>query len=139
MHLTLDGIALAEVLDVPFADLAQELHSIAIPVKLRRRGVEAKLVVGTPQPAPDPVLARALLEAHRWAGALRAGTPLGQVARDTGRHEVIIRTRGQLAFLAPKIQVAIRDGTLPPEMTLKRILRRPIPLDWDAQARIFCV
>ena len=137
MHLKLDGVALAEALDVPFADLAQELHSIAIPVKLRRRGVEAKLVVGTPQPAPDPVLARALLEAHRWAGALRAGTPLGQVAHDTGRHEVIIRTRGQLAFLAPKIQVAIRDGTLPPEMTLKRILRRPIPLDWDAQARMF--
>ena len=137
MHLKLDGAALAEALDMPLADLAPELLSIASPVKLRRRGVEAKLVVGTPQPAPDLVLARALLEAHRWAGALRAGSPLGQVARDAGRNDVIIRSRGQLAFLAPKIQIAIRDGTLPPEITLKRILRRPIPLDWDAQTRMF--
>ena len=59
------------------------------------------------------------------------------IARDTAHHDAFIRTRGQLAFLSPKIQIAIRDGTLPPEVTLKRMLRRPILLDWITQERMF--
>ncbi|GKY89884.1 hypothetical protein STA1M1_37530 [Sinisalibacter aestuarii] len=85
----------------------------------------------------DPNLLKALLEAHRWAEALRDGVPLNRVAHDAGHHDALIRTRGQFAFLAPKIQHAIRDGALPPELTLKRIPRHPIPLDWDDQARMF--
>ncbi len=51
----------------------------------------------------------------------------------------LIRQRGKLAFLSPKIQIAIRDGTLPQHLTLKQVLRRPIPLDWRQQERIFGV
>jgi hypothetical protein len=79
------------------------------------------------------------LTAHRWAAALRAGTPLSQVARAAGHHEVFIRTRGQLAFLSPRIQRAIKDGSIPSELTLRQILRRPIPLDWQEQERLFRV
>ncbi len=28
-------------------------------------------------------------------------------------------------------------GSLPPEFTLRRILRRPIPLDWQEQERLY--
>ena len=45
--------------------------------------------------------------------------------------------RAQLAFLAPAIQKAILDGRQPPELTLEKIIRKPIPLDWDMQARIY--
>lgn len=80
---------------------------------------------------------RTLRDAHHWARALREGTPLLTIARNTTHHDAFIRTRGQLAFLSPKIQIAIRDGTLPAEVTLKRILRQPIPLDWITQERMF--
>ena len=83
------------------------------------------------------MLLRTLADAHRWAAALRTGTPISEVARTAGHHDAFIRTRGSLAFLSPKIQVAMRDGTLPPELTLRRLLKLPISLDWQEQERIF--
>jgi hypothetical protein len=59
------------------------------------------------------------------------------LAREARCNDATIQIHGPLAFLAPKIQIAIRKGTLPSELSLKRILRQPIPLDWDAQARLF--
>jgi DNA invertase Pin-like site-specific DNA recombinase len=137
IRLTLDSTVLAQALRRPAKDLLPDLTHICAPVHLRRRGVEARLVVGTPVPEPDPVLLRSLADAHRWMAALRAGTPLSEIARLAGHHEVFIRTRGQLAFLSPKLQRAIRDGSIPPELTLRQILRRPIPLDWQEQDRLF--
>lgn len=43
----------------------------------------------------------------------------------------------QLAYLAPAIQSAILDGRQPADLTLERIIRRPVPLDWDAQAKAY--
>jgi site-specific DNA recombinase len=135
--LTLDKAELATALGISPENLAPDLANIHSPVRLRRRGVEAKLVIGDHQPDPDPVLIRTLRDAHLWAGALREGTPLLTIARNTAHHDAFIRTRGQLAFLSPKIQIAIREGTLPLEVTLKRMLRQPIPLDWITQERMF--
>jgi len=135
--LTLDKKKLATTLGISAENLAPDLANIHSPVRLRRRGVEAKLVIGDHQPDPDPVLIRTLRDAHHWARALREGTPLLTIARNTAHHDAFIRTRGQLAFLSPKIQIAIRDGNLQPEVTLKRMLRQPIPLDWTTQERMF--
>ncbi|MCV2866790.1 hypothetical protein [Defluviimonas sp. WL0075] len=94
-------------------------------------------MAGEAAPDPNPVLLRTLVDAHRWTAALRKGTPLATIARNAGHHDVFIRTRAPLAFLSPKLQHAIGDGTLPPELTLHRILRRPIPLDWQNQERLY--
>ena len=134
---TLDLTELATALGIAAENLAPDLANIQSPACLRRRGVEAKLVIGDHHSDPDPVLVRTLRDAHHWARALREGTALLTIARDTAHHDAFIRTRGQLAFLSPKIQIAICDGTLPPEVTLKRMLRRPIPLDWITQERMF--
>ena len=114
--LTLDKKELATALGIPAENLAPDLANIHAPVRLRRRGVEAKLLIGDHQPDPDPVLIRTLRDAHNWARALREGTPLLTIARDTAHHDAFIRTRGQLVFLSSKIQIAICDGTLPPEV-----------------------
>ena len=137
IRLALDPGVLCETLCLAPGDLAPDLAQIAGPVHLRRRGNEAKLVLATPRPDPDPVLLRTLADAHRWVAALRAGTPLSRIAREAGHHEPFIRTRAPLAFLSPRVQAAIRDGTHPPELTLRRILRRPIPLDWQEQERLY--
>ena len=119
--------------------LAADLCDIRAPLQLRRRGIEAKLVIGDVQPTPDPALTKALNAAHHWAKSLRDGAPLKVIADAadcTGAH---IRKRGQLAFLSPKIQIAIRDGTLSQDITLEHILRQKIPLDWTHQERMFGV
>ena len=48
-----------------------------------------------------------------------------------------IRTRAQLAFLSPSIQHAILEGRQPSDLTLEKIMRKPIPLDWAKQARMY--
>ena len=80
---------------------------------------------------------RALARAHTWTADLRRGKSLSDIAAATSHSESYVRTRAQLAFLAPAIQKAILDGRHPPDLTLEKIIRKPIPLDWDMQARIY--
>ncbi len=137
IKLNLDPTALAKALQIPVAQLSPDLLVPHAPLRVRRRGVEAKLVIGTPAPDADPVFLRTLAAARRWAAALQTRTCISEVARNAGHHDAFIRTRGALAFLSPKIQTAIRDGTLPAELTLHRMMRHPIPLDWQEQERMY--
>ncbi|TYP83423.1 hypothetical protein BD830_103459 [Maritimibacter alkaliphilus HTCC2654] len=92
-------------------------------------------MVGEAQSDPDRHLQTMLIRAHRWTRALAAGTSLAEVARAEGCSEAFLRTRSKLAFLSPKIQAAILDGTQPPDCTLTKLVRLPLPLDWQAQER----
>lgn len=112
------------------------LH-IRAPFELRRRGVEGKIVAGDPEPEPDRTMLRALARAHTWTADLRGGKSLNDIAAATSHSVSYVRTRAQLAFLSPAIQKTILDGRHPPELTLEKIIRKPIPLDWDMQARIY--
>ncbi|WP_319546643.1 recombinase family protein [Ruegeria conchae] len=137
ISLELDAATIANALKTSKSNLSPDLLEITAPFHLRRRGVEAKLAIGGPAPEPDRILLRTLVDAHHWAASLRNGVPIKTIAHNAGHQTVFIRTRGQLAFLSPKIQAAIRDGSQPPELTLKRILGRPVPLDWNLQDRIY--
>ena len=110
---------------------------IQAPFALRRRGVEGKIIAGDREPEPDRTMLRALARAHIWTADLRRGKSLNDIAAATSHSESYVRTRAQLAFLSPKIQKAILVGSQPPELTLEKIIRKPIPLDWDVQARIY--
>ncbi|MEO9781630.1 MAG: recombinase family protein [Sedimentitalea sp.] len=110
---------------------------IEAPFALRRRGVEGKIVVGDREPEPDQTLLRALARAHVWTADLRTGKPLSKIALGTSHSESYIRTRAQLAFLSPAIQKAIFEGRQPSDLTLERIVRKPIPLEWDGQAKLY--
>lgn len=135
LRLNTDGVA--EVLDMQTDEIDHSMLTIEAPFELRRRGVEGKIVIGDREAQPDPTLLRALSRAHDWATDLRNGRPLGEIAAATGHAESYIRTRSQLAFLSPEIQRAILEGRQPTDLTLERIIRKPVPLDWDAQARLY--
>ncbi|AZQ65901.1 recombinase family protein [Silicimonas algicola] len=137
ISLKLDRITIATALSVSADSLASEVGKVSAEVRLRRRGVEVKLIVGDRAEKPDPVLLKTLQDAHRWTAALRTGTPMGDLAAEAGHHEVHIRTRAPFAFLSPRIQRAIATGTLAPELTLRRMLVLDIPLDWIEQERLF--
>mgnify|MGYP001221283538 CR=1 FL=1 len=135
--LSLQAKTLGDALDLQPDIIDPAVLTIDAPFALRRRGVEGKIVVGDREPNPDRTLLRALSQAHAWVADLRGGKPLGEIAAATRHAESYIRTRAQLAFLAPAIQFAILDGRQPADLTLERIIRKPVPLDWDAQAKLY--
>ncbi|TDK49687.1 recombinase family protein [Antarcticimicrobium luteum] len=137
IDLTLNAALLAEALTVPAADLAPSLLEVSAPFDLRRRGVEAKIIVGEPKPQPDQYLRTMLIRAHGWAKELKSGTQLSDIARRENVPGSFIRNRAQLAFLSPKIQAAILDGTQPAELSLKRLVSVTVPLDWRDQEQMF--
>jgi site-specific DNA recombinase len=87
----------------------------------------------------DPVLIGALRQSHRIAAAFgwRAadGSLAGQGAMTPS--STYERRLCRLAFMAPDIQTAIMEGRQPPSLTLDRIIKSPIPLDWAQQRRQF--
>jgi hypothetical protein len=137
LRLTLDGAALATELATSAEALAPALLSIDTPLQIGRRGLELRLLAGQREAAPDATLLRALAKAHLWANAMRKGEPVVAIARRENRSETFIRRRAELAFLSPRIQTAIVDGSQPVDLTLERIVRSVLPLDWAEQERMF--
>ena len=121
-------------------NLPPEAH-FNLPVQLRRRGLERRLILpsGDPSPAPNESLARlrhALGQALAWHQALVRGevasmTALIETERLDPRN---FARRLQLAYLAPDIIQAVIEGTIPPECTMER-LKSGVPMDWAARRR----
>lgn len=125
--------ALAALIGVDRAEISDTALSIAAPTSIRRRGVEARLVIGERPRDPDPKLLAALARAHRWLKAIRSGRDIAGLAKADGISEGCLRVHLQLALLAPAIQDAILDGTQPEGLTLHRLTRPEMPADWQAQ------
>ena len=73
--LILHKTALARLLDLPYAD-DQSCVSIRVPVRLRRRGVETKMIIDSPDAGTcnvDPDLCRLIAQAHLWFDQLASG------------------------------------------------------------------
>lgn len=137
--LPVDPTTIATSLGALDAAQALDLLTFAQSFTLRRRGVETRIMAGETLPAPDEVLQRRLAEAHTWARAWRIGTSLTDIAGKTGRSEPYIRTHMPLAFRAPSIPAAILEGQQPANISVARLLRDGIPVDWIEGARLFGV
>ena len=136
LKLQLDRHALANAAALPASDLNPALLCLDVPLTCRRRGVEMKIIAGDRAPAPDPILIRSLRNAHRWTEALKSGTPLRRLAGTAKYSERYIARIIPLAGLSPGIQTAIVTGSQPVDLTLEKLIRAPLPLDWQEQERI---
>ena len=87
-------------------------------------------IVGAGQPVQrDMVLIRALRTARAMLHHDRLGLPvLRQVPKPRYDRRLV-----RLAFLSPRLQAAIVEGRQPPSLTLEKIVRSNLPLDWRAQ------
>ena len=118
------------------------LIDLTVPVALRRRGVEAKLVVRAAQgeaAAPDRNLIALVAQARRWFDQLAGGEvgSIQEIARRDGIDASDVGRNIQLAFLAPDIVEAILAGRQPVELTARRLRRiGALPLEWDRQRRL---
>jgi DNA invertase Pin-like site-specific DNA recombinase len=115
------------------------LHTV--PVHLRRRGVEMRLVLlgqgnGDRTAKPDAALIKAVLRAHKWFDDLAGdrAASLKAIARSEGYSDRYVGNLIPLAFLAPEIVEAILAGTQPVDLTAEMLTKRTdLPLDWAEQ------
>lgn len=115
---------------------------LEIPIRLKRRGVELKLIMGREGHSPvtpDRTLISTIAQAQRWFEELR----LGQAASVTDlakRHRLdrcTVSCTLPLAFLAPDIVDAILDGRQSLELTATRLKRiGGLPASWSAQRQL---
>lgn len=136
MHVMVIDLAAEELgifLGLEASQIDQARLRLSVPMTLRRRGVEARLIVGDREPVADPTLVKGLADAHRWLAKIKQGVSLIAIAKEKGCTPAYIRTRLQLAFLSPKIQSAIVCGTQPIDLTSETIIRRRVPDDWHEQ------
>jgi DNA invertase Pin-like site-specific DNA recombinase len=109
-----------------------------VPMQLRRRGVEVRLVINggakTSSSKTDQSLLKAVARAHCWFEDLVSGRSMAR--RDAVGKQYVSRLI-RLAFLAPEIVERIMAGRQPPQFTAQvlRTGRFNLPVDWAAQRR----
>lgn len=111
-----------------------------IPIQMKRRGVEMRLVIDNGITArKDLNLIKTIARAHAWWGELLHGqvkTCAAIAAREKLDAGYVSRVL-DLAFLAPDIVEAIVGGYQPADLTAQHLLRGiKLPLDWAEQRRM---
>lgn len=139
VELNRDGLRVALVVPRPPITGDQPCPAIIarfIPMRMKRRGVELRLVIEGHSPAVDLILLQALAQARQWFEDLARGraTSLAAIAV---RARIDVRHIGRvvrLAFLGPPLIELIAQGRQPPELTLQSLIRRTaLPIGWEAQ------
>jgi site-specific DNA recombinase len=141
--LTDEGIRLGLNISVPCggpssAPLRKVLHLFRfIPLKVKRRGVEMRLIInGGDEPRkPDPALLKAFARARGWFEDLVSGRvrSLVEIARREGLPKRYVTRLTKLAFVSPAFVEAIAEGEVSPETNLQMLMdgRLSLPLRWN--------
>jgi site-specific DNA recombinase len=107
----------------------RHLMVLTIPARLKRTGIEMRLVVedGSEPANVDSVLVRLLLRAHAIRTRLleEPSLPLKEIAAEEGISSSYVTRLLRLAFLAPDIVTAILNGRHPPQLTANRLMDVP--------------
>ena len=114
--------------------------SLTYPLQMKRRGVEAKLIIGgVALGQPDPELIKLIAKARDWYDGLKSGRY--ESIKDIGAtHKLdngdVSRTLS-LAFLAPSIVHDIVAGNHPVDLTPRDLSRKAsrLPLNWAQQRK----
>jgi site-specific DNA recombinase len=113
-----------------------------LPLQIRRRGVETRLVLpgeAIAVPRRDPALLRALARGYQWFGELAAGTAVSttQIAAREGLSDSYVRHLVPLALLAPSVVESISAGRQGVGLSAERLKTQAgVPIEWEAQQRL---
>lgn len=130
----------AETISIEFKPPNQgQPVKFSIKVKRVSKGSEVRLAItpddGPIKREPDPVLLRLIAHAFAAQDFLVRGTSSPMVNHYKQRH---LQQLVRLSYMAPDIISAIVDGTQPPDLTGRKIMRiNKIPLDWAGQRKMF--
>ena len=121
-------------------DAADDLQPSVIERKIaiKRRGVEARLVIDGPADnEPDTSLVNLVARAHYYLGRLCDGSvsSIAELAEALSVHRADISRILPLAFLSPAITDAILNGRQPADLTSRALARRAdVPFLWRDHA-----
>ena len=125
----------------PSANAGELRIARLVPIQIRRRGVEMRLVIhGSDAPAAraDLALLKAVARARQWSEDLLIGRAqsVDELAERKGVGARYVRRLLRLAFLAPEIVDAIAAGRQPPQLTAEALAERiELPLLWIEQGQ----
>jgi len=128
-------------------DAEQDTLTISLPVKLKRAGLETKLVIDADYngsdnslslKAPDPYLHKLIAKAHEFQVIfLRGGKSITAMAEEAGVSGSYFTRTLKYSFLAPDITKAIIAGRQPVQLTARKLrLHTSMPTCWNVQRRL---
>ena len=133
LSILLDRDAFAATLPVGPDRIRDDALRINAPFRLRKRGVETKLVLGDPPKCVDRTLLRNIGNALSWLDRIKAGKTYEEIATEDGIQTVRVQKAIGYAFLAPDIVRAILEGRQPVGLTSNYLFHHPLPAAWDDQ------
>jgi len=119
-----------------------DTEMLYLPVQLKKRGVEARLVLesgNSRQQKKDAKLIQLVARAHVWFEQLKSAErkSVEEIAAADKIDAADISRALPLAFLAPSIIESILSGDQPIDLTAERLRRlAPLPHSWDEQRRV---
>ena len=139
-----DGVRVTLKIRVPCSRAGVRTSSILglsrfVPFKMKRRGVETRIIIAAGNEPPrkvDSALLKAVARARVWFDELASGRvySLAEIARNEGIAKRYVERLSRLAFVTPAIVEAICQGQQPAELNAETLLNRiDLPLEWPAQ------
>jgi hypothetical protein len=112
-----------------------------MPIELRRRGVEMRLVIGGDADLKvDSAILKMVARSNQWLVELLSGRSrsLAEIAGRAGLGKRYVNRIMRLAFLAPSIIEEIARGHQPPQLTAQALSTRrgDLPLSWHMQREL---
>jgi site-specific DNA recombinase len=115
-----------------------------VPMRMKRRGVEMRLILDgheDEQRQVDPALLKALARARGWFEEVACGRfgSLAEIARREGLRKRYVTRLAKLAFIAPSIAEGIAEGRTPIGVNLQLLMDGRLELVpcWREQQRMF--
>jgi hypothetical protein len=145
VHLTEKGLRIALKVPIPSGSLAQPSAPVLrlshfVPMKVKRRGVEMRIVIEGQLQAPqqvDPALLKGLARARCWFEEVASGRvqSLVEIARREGLPKRYVTRLTKLAFVSPVVAEAVAAGRAPAGINLQMLMdgRLALPPDWKDQ------
>jgi len=134
---TISAVKLAEHLGIDVKRLDPEHLLISTTFRIRRKGVENRIILGDAPPEIDHVLISNIVRARNWYVDICKGTSFADIAKRDGTSPRRIQALIDLAFLSPATLKQIVLGTQPIGLTTEYLVRSGFPANWKEQEILF--
>ncbi|GIT89441.1 recombinase family protein [Roseobacter sp. OBYS 0001] len=137
IRIALSAESLAAQLNIDPARINEDLMTTTSPFRLRKRGVETKLIIGDEPAEIDETLLLNIARANRYFDLVRSGKTFAEIAETEGVSKRRVQQLIELTFLAPDVIRAVREGRQPVGMTSDWLKRHAFSPIWTEQRDAF--
>jgi DNA invertase Pin-like site-specific DNA recombinase len=148
VQLSDEGLRIALKVPIPSSSEEQAFTPVLrfshfVSMKVKRRGVEMRIIIDGQEKAPqqvDPALLKAIARARSWFEEVASGREksLVEIAQREGLPKRYVTRLARLAFVSPMIAEAVTGGRAPAGINLQMLMdgRLVLPPDWKDQQQM---